>query len=186
MSAWLLFGSIASQGSGRFRRLRQAVDNGQASPPIDARYLERPLERLDVESSRAQVVTFLEGLYNSVAETLPDVKDDPEEITFEGHAGNDPPDSYVEALNKEDLVTVTAPRGGKKRIRTKIKSVKITEGRHPQQSGLEIRFLPPGHIKDYWEQLRAAGFRFREEHFIFVFLEGFSLASGLVYNFRNL
>ena len=107
-------------------------------------------------------MSFLEGIYNSVAETLPDVKDgahDGDEFTLVTPA--DPcEDQYRDALTKYDLVTVTAPRRGKKRIRSKIKSVAITDGRHPSQSELEIRYLPPGHIKDYFDQLRASD----EEH----------------------
>lgn len=134
--------------------MRRAVESGQNSPPIDLRFLERPLDKLNGDSSRAQVVSFLEGLYNSVAETLPDVKDDTQDISFEHHAGDDACDAYAEALNN-GLETVTAPTKGNKRMRKKIKSVQITEGRRPRESGEEIRWLPPGSIKEYWEQLRA-------------------------------
>ncbi len=134
------------------------MENGDPAPPVDMRYLMKPLVKLNAESSRAQIVSFLENLYNSVAETLPDVKDgalDGDEFTLTTPA-DQREDQYRDALTKDDLVTVTAPQRGKKRIRSKIKSVAITDGRHPSQSGLEIRFLPPGHIKDYFDQLRAS------------------------------
>ena len=129
-----------------------------ASPPVDLRYLERPLQRVSGDSRRAQVVSFLEGLYSSVPETLPDVKDDTMEITFDGSGAADSEDAYADALSltRDDLTSVTAPTRGTKRIRTKIKSVRMNEGRHPLHSGLEVRWLPPGSIKDYWEQLRAS------------------------------
>lgn len=146
-------------GSGRFKRLRKAVEEGNSSPPVDLRYLRRPLARLDAESCRARITSFLEEIYQSVAENLPDVKDstaDDVELTLHTADGIEE-DQYTVALSEDALVSVPAPPGsGKKRIRTSIKSVKISDDRHPSKPMLEIRWLPPGRIIDYWNQLRAA------------------------------
>lgn len=152
---------ICSSGSSRFRRLWNACVDGAAAPPVDLRYVKRPLATVHGDSSRARIISYLESIYQSVAENLPDVKELQDasvdgvelalhtpEAVFE--------DKYTDAINERDLVSVTAPPKSKKdRIRCQIKSVKISEDRRPSQSGLEIRHLPPGHILDYWQQFRT-------------------------------
>ena len=45
-----------------------------SAPPADLRFLKRALAV--TSESTSEVVSFLEQLYNSVAETMPDVRDD--------------------------------------------------------------------------------------------------------------
>lgn len=124
--------------------------------------MRRPLAKLHGDSSRARIITFLESIYQSVAENLPDVKElqdasvDGVELALHS-PGTVFEDKYTDAINEQNLVSVSAPPQSKKdRIHCQIKSVKINEDRRPSKSGLEIRHLPPGHILDYWQQFRAA------------------------------
>ena len=60
-------------GSNRYRRIREAVDKGSACAPMDMRYIKRSVDKHP--EATAECVSFLAGIYNSVAETLPDIRD---------------------------------------------------------------------------------------------------------------
>lgn len=59
--------------------MRKAIEDGLAAPPVDLRYLKGEMPRADQsgDSQRARIITFLEQVYNSQGENLPDPRDDP-------------------------------------------------------------------------------------------------------------
>lgn len=83
------------QGSSRFCKLRSAIEDGRPLP-VDLRYLRGAgASRITGDDVRPRIITFLEQVYNSQAETLPDVRDDPSSSLF---VKNFAPDPYAEAL----------------------------------------------------------------------------------------
>lgn len=107
------------------------------------------------------MVSFLNEIYHSVAETLPDFRDegfDEEaadvETTVEVVGGSDP---YAECLNNKVQSAVAKPKAkakgkGLRKIRKMSKSVSINLVRKTGGSaGMEERWLPPGRMKDMWE-----------------------------------
>ena len=67
------------KGSGRFTRLWEAARDGEAAAPVDLRYLKRPNSRVmtdDAASTRGDIFSFLQYVYESQAETLPDFRDE--------------------------------------------------------------------------------------------------------------
>lgn len=124
---------------------------------MDLRFLKKPLSKKSGEGASARVVSFLEGLYNSVAETLPDIKD--EGVLTKLH---DTPeilqDSYADSLSAlREIPNLPDSRSGKlqAKCRKRKMSLEIRRDRHPSNSGLEIRYLPPGNMRDHWETMRA-------------------------------
>jgi len=66
-------------GSKRFERLFDAAQKGAHAPPVDLRFISKPYarcNRLESESVRADCISYLNTLYQSVAEVIPDWKDD--------------------------------------------------------------------------------------------------------------
>ena len=123
--------------------------------PMDMRYIQTPKSRLTGESATARVTSYLQSIYESVAETLPDVKDDGIVTSLAaGTVGE--ADTYAKALSApgsgahQKRGLVFPKRGRKYKF-----SLKLHEERHPNVSGLEVRFLPPGVMRDYWEAMRA-------------------------------
>ncbi|CAK9099273.1 FO synthase subunit 1 [Durusdinium trenchii] len=105
------------------------------------RYLRKGLPKVVPSEGRAKIVSFLESVYNSIAETLPDVRDD-----WDGDVAEGLPelaDAYADALMKR-----------KKGKRARKNSLVINTQRF---EGRELRFLPPGCMRDYYEQMNAAG-----------------------------
>lgn len=145
-------------GSQRFERLWAAAQSDQEGPPADLRFLKRACSKVAGESSTARVVSFLETLYESVAETLPDVRDDGiaanlvEPIIAEG-------DGYAEKLAVEGTVTASEPlkqmHAEQKRPRKRKKGLQLHPERHPDVSKLEIRYLPPSTMKEHWETMQS-------------------------------
>lgn len=148
-------------GSRRFGRLSAAARAGQVVAPADMRYLKKGLPTKGddgAESSRGRVVTFLRQVYESVAETLPDVRDE----TYDGPTAGDftvnlpeaEQDPYVRAMSgtmdQERLKLKRNSRG----VRTQRMGLSINTERRPE-NGLEKRWLPPGFMKDYYEQFLA-------------------------------
>ena len=136
--------------------MKQAVLQGATVPPADMRYLKKPRSGTGDQSQRAGVVSFLGDLYSSVAETLPDFRDDPEPNgpdvkLLDLKVQNDEMDPYGDALqfasassgNKEKVTKVRTARG----------SITINTERKPE-TGFEERWLPPGQMKDMWEQYK--------------------------------
>lgn len=156
LESWqLLFstgGSPKKLGSARFGRLMKAVKDGDVVAPADMRYLKGiPKTGRGDNDSRSQIVSFLSGIYESVAETLPDVRDDtfdPDDVA-EAVVSVEVPelmDPYVKAMESQ-------PKSEKKPRKRKF-SVTLNTSRKELFAGQE-RWLPPGHIRDYYEQFKA-------------------------------
>ena len=92
------------------------------------------------------MTSFLQTIYDSVAETLPDVKDDGVETAL--HLTEDGSDPYAVAM---DLQT-EAPVG---KVRKYKKGLNLHVERRPEISGLEVRYLPPGNMSEYYEQFKG-------------------------------
>ena len=143
----------------RFGKLLQAAKAGKTSAPLDLRYLSRPKESVKEDETRADVVAFLFQLYHSCAETLPDVRDDPlsreEEIKLENSESKTELDPYAEKLSAVASAKACLPAHGSDQMpkRRKLRrGVRINELRTDE----EIRYLPPGTMKDHWEQYKMA------------------------------
>ena len=104
-----------------------------SAPPADLRFLKRALAV--TSESTSEVVSFLEQLYNSVAETMPDVRDD---------TADDERDPYCAALKRTDLKP-EAPVRKKQKYRTVERDLERAVQR-------EERLLPPGNMKECYEQ----------------------------------
>lgn len=146
-------------GNRRFGKLLQAAKAGKTSAPLDLRYLSRPKESVKEDETRADVVAFLFQLYHSCAETLPDVRDDPlsreEEIKLENSESKTELDPYAEKLSAVASAKACLPAHGSDQMpkRRKLRrGVRINELRTDE----EIRYLPPGTMKDHWEQYKMA------------------------------
>ncbi|CAE7297739.1 unnamed protein product [Symbiodinium sp. CCMP2592] len=140
------------------------VDQDQPKPPVDQRYLKSP-KKGQVAPGTSEVFSFLTRMYESVAESLPDVRDEPGEVKesdFAFDVSTDPDaDPYAAALHKKK--------------RSTCRSVVVNQSRTPQGGGPEERrshdmppsgvpydefeicvelkgFLPPGDMREYHEQ----------------------------------
>ena len=156
-------------GSRRFSRMKSAVQQGKTSPPVDMRYLKKP-RSLD-QSQRASIVSFLGHLYNSVAETLPDFRDDLENadvevqvVALKPSQDDSERDPYGEFIQEEQEPSTKASQQPSLQRHSKVKgskerkmrgSIEINVARKPEASGKDVRWLPPGHMKDMWEQYRV-------------------------------
>lgn len=158
---------IVASGSKRCTRLYNSAQNGEEAPPVDTRYLTKPYSKSGDESAaaRADIISYLNSLYESLAETLPDSRDEtfddvnPEAMNCQKLHG---PDTYSVEFNKqaEAQDEVTPPRAcslkapKKKKRRTVLRGVKLnmnrTGGDEPGQ--MEIRWLPPGSMRDIWAE----------------------------------
>lgn len=121
----------------------------ETSPPVDLRYLCKPRALEKNHEIRADVVSFLNNLYTSVAETLPDVRDDPlspeEDLSLQ--KPGEEADPYAQKL--ADVVAGNKDLGrAETKKRTKRKGVEI----NPQRINMEKKWLPPGNMRDHWEQ----------------------------------
>ncbi|CAK9025711.1 FO synthase subunit 1, partial [Durusdinium trenchii] len=135
----------------RYRRIREAVENGSASAPVDLRYIKRNLNK--EPESHAECVTFLEGIYNSVAETLPEQRDlGPDPGTSLGppkdDEGYEEDPSFMKALLPPAAALASAKPVKRKGPRRFKKGLKVN---HDHQK--EERFLPPGRMKDYHQMM---------------------------------
>ena len=147
--------------------MKSAVLEGLDVPPGDLRYLTRPQSESD-SAVRASVASFLSEIYHSVAETLPDFRDDTydESIELEVAAEEDA-DPYAELLEKPEILLKQKKKETKQKPRKNKGSVKLNQGRAIQidgtdEQGRDARWLPPGQLKDYCEQYRQ---RYRESTF---------------------
>lgn len=108
---------------------------------MDLRYLKRASFGSDsVSDCVSEVVSCLESIYSSVAENIPDVRDDFLEDDCDPYALN--LNIHSEASDQKQLRAKQHQRG-----------VKIAVGRSVAD-GMEERFLPPGTMKEYWIQYK--------------------------------
>ncbi|CAK9028040.1 Uncharacterized protein SCF082_LOCUS18188 [Durusdinium trenchii] len=151
LKAWKVLHGV---GSRRFNRLKKHGQNGFPSPPVDLRYLKRPNAAV-IKQSRASVVSFLTEIYHSLAETLPDVRDETWDIETSLVLGMEPPDPYEDQLTLESVKETPVLGEVHKRKRKMQKSVKVNPHRQPNSGGMfEEKWLPPGQMKDLWSQYK--------------------------------
>ena len=138
----------------------KAASEGKTVPPLDLRYLARNNEHTaQKDQTRGDVASFLHQLFHSCAETLPDVRDDPlslqEEVDLadlEAKNGEPDLDPYAQKLaavasGREVLPAREEKVVKKRKLR---KGVRV----NPLRSAEETRYLPPGCMRDHWEQYR--------------------------------
>ena len=146
-------------GTGRFQKIRDAVEQGATSPPVDLRFLKELPKEAAGGRARARVASFLEAIYSSVAETLPDHRDesaDPGDFfavyQFEDLSARDPYSNF-DSLQRQLSQHSELTRQKSLKPRKKKKSVAI----NPEKAALalEERYLPPGRMMDYYEQFQS-------------------------------
>ena len=124
-------------------------------PPADLRYLRKAASDITAESATGRILTYLQQLYESVAETMPDFRGDDSVETPAVEFLDGEPDAYaIQLLQRHDGVDDN--QSGVPAVVTKkrrnLKSVVIQKGMVAEQ---EERFLPPGaSMRDYWEQMQ--------------------------------
>ena len=139
-------------------RLYAAVQNGDDGPPVDLRFIAKPLSRVGADSNsvRSDVVSYLNMVYESVAETIPDVRDS----AFDAIDGSDLPSLDSKPLDvysielKRQVDEANKPLCSKPR--KKRKAVEMNPERAHGDSAPEVKYLAPGFMKEYWVQYKAA------------------------------
>ena len=148
-------------GSRRFEKLRKAVESFAEIPPPDLRYLQRGVKKYDMtgESSRARVITFLEQVYQSQAETLPDWRDstleDGDEVISLQLPNSDPSRPEIDGYYKHAALgsSPSEIKPKKKKGKHKVKKAMVID---PDRVDLEVRHLPPCQMVDIYDQMKAA------------------------------
>ena len=128
------FRMMLGLGKQRFGRLRAAVINQQEDCPIDQRFLPRKYAHLPKDTVRPRVVEFLQKLYESTAEPLP------------------------EAYSVQAPVAVGQPqvmvrRRGKRPRHLFKTDDQLDKSQKGHKAG--AKFLPPGTILEYLELCRT-------------------------------
>ena len=153
-------------GSKRCTNLFNAARKGAASAPVDLRFLKKPRAHtmMDFQSVRADCVSYLSSIYESVAEVIPDVRDSDAPADDEGaNAGQVILDACDIELHKNmddapaDLPPRAHPPPKKKKVHTKRRGVEMNPDRLSsleECESHEVRFLPPGSMKQFWEQYK--------------------------------
>ena len=143
------------------KRLHNAVLNDMQQPPVDLRFISRPAANADSskDAVRSDVMSYLASLYDSVAETLPDVRDSafddirPDDIPSSGLV-----DNYCLELNRqidesEAGAVPTEKKPQQEKPRKMRKSVKLNMDRGTGgKLALPEKWLPPGCMKEYYMQ----------------------------------
>lgn len=135
--------------------MRTAAESGSLTPPLDLRFFRKGVEQLDRAPSKSAVISFLQGIYDSVAETLPDARDDVDPCIGTTITLPEMEDQYAkfgqisEKLDAQKKALETQP-GLKPRKRKKSVCLDV------DRTDREERFLPPGHMVDYFEQFKLA------------------------------
>lgn len=149
---------LSFTGTARFQKLRDAAARGARAAPVDLRFLKVPKENVCAQAAKSRVISFLESIYTSVAETLPDHRDDAMNpgdsfVVYQVDNAVDPYSEFdaVQKQLSQQHSDLTRQHSMKKFH--KKKSVIINEER--VALGLEERFLPPGRMMDYFEQYKA-------------------------------
>jgi hypothetical protein len=143
------FCNVLGIGANRLGRMRKAVEAGAHTVPADMRYLRQRHDAKGSSDSWALCVSFLEGIYESVAEALPDGDcrdvepgdgDDTRSDVSQRRAASD---SYVDLL-----------RGGATRRDAAHRKRKIALDGDTTKTRL-ARYLPHGSIMDYYNQFQV-------------------------------
>lgn len=113
---------------------------------MDLRYLAKAKFGADrTDSCIPGVLSFLEMIYSSVAENLPDVRDSSYDVEHDPYC-----DFSDLAVVPDDARKNSGPKSKAKRQN---RAVPVAPDR-TIQSGCEPRWLPPGSMKDYWVQYK--------------------------------
>ncbi|CAK9089209.1 unnamed protein product [Durusdinium trenchii] len=131
-------------GSARCKRLYDAAKAKANGPPVDLRYLQVPHARVTGDSASSKIVSYLHSLYESVAETLPDARDDPAIFSADLVSPGEI-DEYAVDLVQDERAAVD-------RKRKRFKSLTVNTERLKQ---FELRYLPPGCMRDHYEGMKA-------------------------------
>lgn len=139
---------VSKQGTSRFQRIKDSVLNGDVKPPIDLRYLKRGQLAGENSEKLTDVLSFLQSVYDSIAETLPDVRDATldDDITSPSLPSEVDGDPYVLAMTSQ----TKEPEDKSKRKKRARRGVQINPER--SSSDFEERYLPPGTMKEYFIQ----------------------------------
>jgi hypothetical protein len=165
----LAFCRLWGIGKQRYARIDSAIKNGDNACPIDMRFLQRPC--MTTSEGRSDVFSFLTDMYNSVAETLPDMNDPGCDVTLVScndiaDGGLDAVDPYTELLNKVLHDTPIRPSSGGKVSKSKYtakvgpQSKRLGRRRSSnmyQRAGADdcVRFLPPGNMSEYFQLFKS-------------------------------
>lgn len=155
-----------STGSRRFSKLKKAASNGDLAPPVDIRYLTKPASAQNSEA-KSSASSFLMQVYESVAETLPDYRDETFDVDTTlvslKEDATENKDPYADQLERGLGPNCHSPskktgRDAKNpKLRKTKRHLKLNLKRRPETGGLyEEKWLPPGQMKDIWEQYRHA------------------------------
>ena len=161
--------SIRPSGTSRCKRLYNAALEGADSAPVDLRFLQRPFSDKKGKKGddvRSDVASYLAQLYESVAEVLPDVRDDAFD-SFPSSSSSVPgalKDAYSIELNNQARAA-SGPASSEPKLLLAEKTrkprkmrgaIKLNSDRlaGPHEGAKEIRKLPPGAMKEFWEQYR--------------------------------
>ena len=127
---------------------------GKPGPPADLRYLKRKYSVVAGDCASARVISYLESLYESVAETLPDVRDDPSIVTKNCVVPADQVqgDGYSERLGHRVPAPDDSAVNPKRKLRKRKMSLILDPARQADPN-LEVRYLPPGSMRDHWETM---------------------------------
>lgn len=117
--------------SPRLSGILKSVFNGDASCPLDRRF--KGMKETQTKSSKwGEVWTYLQSVYDSIAETLPE--DDDQDIVFSSDGINDACDVDDVSISAAGDPDIMEPN-----------------------SEYEIRRLPPGSIYEQWRQYKEVG-----------------------------
>ena len=140
-------------GQTKLKSIYSAIIAGQQSPPLDMRYISKPLAC--PSEARSNIVSYLQGLYDSVAETLPDKLD---ELCKHGEVSvkTGPSSVQTEAdpyALKVKIGQTTYPTlvGVDESQSRKIRRGSGHSHACMPESGQAEKWLPPGSIHDQWD-----------------------------------
>ncbi len=121
-----------------------------------------PKENVCAQAAKARVISFLESIYTSVAETLPDHRDDlnPGDsfVVYQIDSAVDPYsefDAVQRQLSQHSDLTRQHSMKQQKNTKKFQKKKSVVINAEKVALGLEERFLPPGRMMDYFEQYKA-------------------------------
>lgn len=152
--AFALVIMTCNPGARRFGKLWGAARDGNFAPPVDLRYLQGPQSRVGNDRSaqvRGDIYSFLQSIYDSVAETLPDFKDElGSSETVRVCLGDPCAEQMRKCCEKDVEDPVDADLHPRKKPRKNKHQVAINQAR--TVATMEERWLPPGSMKEYFDQ----------------------------------
>ena len=164
-----LLAACSVAGASRFLRLQKAAQSGASCAPIDRRFILKPFSRAS-NAARADVVSYLWKIHESIGETLPDIDDtmdcDDAEIGRLKDKALYKLDGYAAELAKQpsqpDLsaappeLEAAGPHGkGVRKPRKRKHGVTIIpEIVAAQRQASDVRWLPPGSMMQYYLQYK--------------------------------